>query len=232
MKRFYETASVAACDRGFRVELDGKPVRTPMKAMLTVPTRPLAEAVAEEWAGQGETLSMAGMHLTQLAATAIDRLSLLREEVVDTVVAYAHTDLLCHRVDHPLDLVERQRALWQPLLDWAAFAYDAPLTVTHGILPVKQPPEAVAALRNAVAAYEDYHLAALGNATQVLGSIVLALALTAGRIGPEEAFELSQLEETFQMERWGEDAEAAARRAAIRNEVEATQRFARLLETA
>jgi len=232
MKRFYATATVAACARGFRVELDGKPVRTPMKAMLTLPTRPLAEAVAEEWAGQGERLAMSSMHLTQLAATAIDRLSLLRDEVVDTVAAYAHTDLLCHRVDHPLALVERQRTLWQPLLDWAALTYDAPLTATHEILPVKQPPEAVAALRNAVAAYEDYHLAALGNATQVLGSIVLALALMAGRIGPEEAFDLSQVEEAFQMERWGQDAEVAARRAAIRREVEATHRFARLLEEA
>ncbi len=232
MKRFYTSVAVQPVAAGFHVLLDRRPVRTPIKAPLRLPTQALAEAVAEEWAGQGESINLSELHLTQLAATAVDRLSLLRDEVIDTVTAYAHTDLLCHRVDHPLVLVERQQASWQPLLDWAALTFDAPLKVTHGIIPVPQPPEAVAALRSAVATYEDYHLAALQNATALLGSLVLGLALMTGRLRPDEAFDVAQLEETFQMERWGEDAEAAARRAAIRREVEATARFTRLLEQA
>jgi chaperone required for assembly of F1-ATPase len=169
------------------------------------------------------------MHLTQLANTALDRVAVLRDWVVETLLAYAETDLVCHRADHPIELVRRQQLVWQPVLDWVVETYDAPLHVTCGILPMRQPDESVAALRAAVTSLDLHRLTALNHATSLLGSLVLGLAMLAGRLDDQEAFEASQLDETFQIERWGEDAEAAARRAAIRQELAATCTFARLL---
>ena len=229
MKRFYREVDVAPSENGYTVRLDGKPVRTPTKALLEVPTRGLAEAVAEEWRAQNDTIRPQSMHLTQLANTALDRVAVLRDWVVDTVLAYADTDLVCHRADHPIELVRRQQQVWQPVLDWLVQTYNAPLRVTCGILPVRQPDSSLAALRAAVTSLDTHELTALHHASSLLGSLVLSLAMLAGRIDADVAFEASQLDETFQIERWGEDAEAAARRAAIRREIEATWSFTRLL---
>jgi chaperone required for assembly of F1-ATPase len=229
MHRFYQDVDIAPSDGGYTVRLDGKPIRTPTKALLEVPTRSLAEAIAEEWRSQEETVRPQAMHLTQLANTALDRVAVLRDWVVETLLAYAETDLVCHRADHPVELVRRQQLVWQPVLDWLVETYDAPLHVTCGILPMRQPEESVAALRAAVTSLDLHRLTALNHATSLLGSLVLGLAMLAGRLDDQEAFEASQLDETFQIERWGEDAEAAARRAAIRQELAATCTFARLL---
>lgn len=232
MHRFYKSVDVAGEGDGFTVRLDGKPVRTPCKAPLKVPARALAGAIAREWEDQTDAVRPAAMPLTQLATTAIDRVSVVRDSVIDTIAAYAQTDLLCYRADYPADLVRRQTDLWQPLLDWTAITYDASLVVTTGIVPVAQPPAALAALRRVIAAQDDLRLMALHNATALCGSVIVGLALLAGRIGPDEAFEISQLDETFQIERWGEDVELAARRAAVRKEIEATAEFTRLLDAA
>lgn len=229
MHRFYQEVDIAPSDGGYTVRLDGKPIRTPTKALLEVPTRSLAEAIAEEWRSQEETVRPQAMHLTQLANTALDRVAVLRDWVVETLLAYAETDLVCHRANHPIELVRRQQLVWQPVLDWLVETYDAPLHVTCGILPMPQPDESVASLRAAVTSLDIHRLTALNHATSLLGSLVLGLAMLAGRLDDQEAFDASQLDETFQIERWGEDAEAAARRAAIRQELAATCTFARLL---
>lgn len=229
MKRFYKTVGVVEADTGFAVTLDGKAMRTPNKAPLVVPTRALAEAIAAEWEAQGETIRVPELYLTRLANTAIDRVSALREETVAIIVAYARTDLLCHRIDSPLELSEKQRLVWQPLLDWLAHAYDAPLAVTTDIFPSAQPPASIEALQAAVGALDTQRLTVLSEATGLTGSIALGLALVDGKITPDAAFDAAQLEETYQMERWGEDAEAAARRANQRIELRAAARFARLL---
>lgn len=230
MKRFYDTVSIAEADIGFEVLLDGKPIRTPNKARLVLPTRVLAIGVAEEWQAQSETVRVPDLHLTRLANTAIDRVFALRDETIATIIAYARTDLLCHRVDMPLELAEKQRQLWQPLLDWLALAYDAPLAVTTDIVPAAQPPASVDALHEAVMRLETFGLTALAEATGLTGSIVLGLALVEGKITPEAAFDMAQLEETYQMERWGEDAESAARRANLRIELRAVSQFSQLLK--
>lgn len=230
MQRFYTSVSVEHGKAGFAVHLDGKPVRTPAKVELALPTRPLADAVAEEWAAQGEQVRASDMHLTQLAATAIDRTPPARDKVVDTIAGYAETDLLCYRAEGPSELTRRQHAAWQPLLDWAAMTYDAPLAVTSGIVPKPQPADALAALRAAVAAYDDLHLTALHQATALTGSVVLGLALLAGRLDAAAAFEAAELDASYQIEHWGEDAEAASRRGAVRRELEAVERFVRLLD--
>lgn len=230
MRRFYREVDVAAIPGGgFEIRLDGKPVRTPGRAVMALPGRPLAEAMAGEWAAQGETLQPSSMHLMQLAATCIDRVASQREAVIEQVSAYAGTDLLCYRAEHPADLVARQHAVWQPLLDWATVRFDAPLAVTAGIVPRPQDPAAIAAIRAAIAAEEDWRLTALQAATTALGSVVLGLALLHGRIGPEEAFAAAELDATWQIERWGEDPEATARRTALAEEIAAIARFTALL---
>jgi chaperone required for assembly of F1-ATPase len=229
MKRFYKEARAVDAGAGLAVQLDGKPVQTPGKRELRVPTRALAEAIAAEWQGQGETVSPLTLPLTRLVSTAIDRVTPRRAEVVAEIANYATTDLLCYRSAEPPELVERQTRLWQPLLDWAEACYGAALRVTEGITPIPQAPAALAAIERAIAAHEPMRLVALHLATTSCGSIVLGLALLAGRITPEEAFVVAQIEESFEIERWGEDAEQTQRRAALKEDIMLAARFARLL---
>ncbi|MGK9232809.1 ATPase [Inquilinus limosus] len=228
MKRFYKTVTVVPVGDGFGVALDGKPIRSPAKAGFVLPSRALADAVAAEWAAQADDVVPATMPLMQLAATAIDRVAPNREHIVDTVAGYGGTDLLCYRAEAPAALAERQKAAWQPLLDWAMTALDAPLTATSGIVHQAQPDSSLAALRAAVAAQDDWRLTALHQATALTGSLVLGLALLAGRIDADTAFELAELDASFQIERWGEDAEATARRATLRAELQAAARLVEL----
>lgn len=229
MRRFYKEASSTEAADGFGVALDGKPILTPARAPLLLPTRALADAIAAEWAVQEERIRPAGMHLMQLAATCLDKVRPNRAFAIDQIAAFAGTDLLCYRAERPAELVARQRALWQPLLDWALATFDAPLLVTTGVAPLVQPPEAIGALRAAIMAQDDWRLTALHVATAVLGSVVLGLALVHGRIDAGEAFEAAEVDATHQIERWGEDHEATARRALLRQEIDAAARFIALL---
>lgn len=232
MKRFYKTTSVEPAPAeagGFEVRLDNRPIRSPAKAPLVFKSWPLAQAVAAEWEAQAEDIDPNAMPLMQLASTAVDLIGKGRQAIVDGVAAYAETDLLCYRAEHPKALVERQAQAWQPLLDWAALRYDAPLHVNAGLMPKPQPPDALRALRHAVEAYDDWTLSALQTATGSCGSLIVALALVEGRIDAEEAFAVSQLDETFQIEAWGEDPEATKRRAALRADINACRRFVDLL---
>jgi chaperone required for assembly of F1-ATPase len=229
VKRFYSEVAIGAAVGGFEVRLDGRGVRTPQKAALIFPNHALAEAVADEWAGQGEHVRPATMPLTSLACTAIDRVAPCRAEAVGEILGYAGTDLLCYRAEQPAALVARQAAVWQPLLDWAALALDAPLTVTGGILAADQPDAAVAALRSAVESLDDLRLAALSSATRASGSLVIGLALSRGQVSADEAFEAAELDATFQIGRWGEDPEATQRRAAVRDDLIAARRLFDLL---
>ncbi len=231
MRRFYKAVSVTVEEGGHQVRLDGKPLRTPARAVLALPNADLAAAVAAEWDAQGQTVRPATMLLTQMAATTIDRIQPDPAAMADEIVRFAETDLVCYRATDPPALVERQQATWQPLVDWATLSHDAALRVVHGVMPAPQPPAALAALRSAVGRLDPWRLAVLAVATPAAGSAVIALALVAGRIDAEAAWDASQLDETFQIERWGEDAEAAARREALRHEFAAAERFLRLLAT-
>lgn len=229
MKRFYKTVDVAAVDAGWDVRLDGRPVRSPAKAPLSFASEALARAVAAEWDAQGEQVAPHSMPLMQLAATAVDVVARTRDDVVAGVAKYAETDLLCYRAEHPRELVERQGRVWQPLLDWAMLRYDAPLHVCAGLMPQPQPEAATRALHAAVAAYDDWMLSALQSATSACGSLIVALALLERRLDAEAAFEASQLDESYQIEQWGEDPEATKRRATLRVDIDAARRFADLL---
>lgn len=232
MNRFYKTAAASpAPEGGYAVLLDARPVKTPNeRAPLVVPSAPLAQAVADEWAAQGETVKPQDMPLTALACTALDVATARRDDLVTRLCSYAETELLCFRVPHPPDLAARQHALWQPLLDWAALRYDARLNVTTGILPPSQPPEALQGLTAAVRALDAMRLAALSVSVSACGSLLLALAQVERRIDAGEAFEAAEIETTFEIEEWGEEAEAMKRRDYLRAELEAVERFLTLLE--
>lgn len=228
MKRFYRKAEVAERSGGFTVALDGRPARTPAKAALVVPTRGLAEAVAAEWRAQGDHIQPHTMGLMRLTCTAIDRVARHRDDVIDEIAAYGGTDLVCYHATHPRALADRQEAAWRPLLDWVARHYHAPLVVTVDLMPVGQPAAALRALRHAIAEMDDMTLAALHGATGACGSLVIALALAAGRIDAEEAWEMSLLDESYQIECWGEDDEAARRRESLREDIATAARFMEL----
>ncbi|WP_374449652.1 ATP12 family chaperone protein [Stella sp.] len=229
MRRVYKSVSVAKGDGGFEVRLDGRPVRTPARRSLHVPTEGLAAAIAAEWDGQGETVRPDRMPMMQLACTALDRVQPDPAAVADAAARFGETDLVCYRADDPPALAHRQHAAWQPLLDWVALDHDAAFKVAHGIMPVAQPAEAMAAMRAAVGRLDPWRLAALSVATAAAGSVVIGLALVAGRLDAEAAWAASQLDESFQIEQWGEDAEAAQRRQALRAEFQAVERFVALL---
>lgn len=224
-KRIYASVGVRSADGGFAVTLDDRPVTTPAGTPMPVPSAALARAIADEWAAQGETVRPDSMPLAQLAMSCADRVRPGRAAVIDDVARYAETDLLCYRAAGPDELVKEQEAAWRPLLDWADEAFGARLTVTAGVMPVAQPPVAVAALRAAVGKHDDIALTTLSCATAVTGSVVVALALVAGRLDAGEAFDVSQVDEAYQTRTWGDDAEARARRERLRRDLAAAARF-------
>ncbi len=230
MKRFYKDVSSGPVEGGFGVQLDGKPIKTPAGQALAVPTAPLAAAMAEEWAVQGETITPTSMPLMQFVATALDRMPLTRGQVQGYIAGFGASDMLCYRADSPADLVGLQSVSWQPWLDWAARELDAPLAITAGVVPVQQDEDSLSALRRRVEAYDDWVLTALQSLAPCLGSLVLSLAVVDGKLAAEEAFDLSRLEERFQNELWGQDHEAKTRSDGLRREVLAAARLMELVK--
>jgi len=233
MKRFWDHAvAVARPEGGHAVLLDGRPLRLPGGAPLATRSAPLAEAIAGEWQAAGERkgggMTMEQVPLTRLLGTAQERVAAGPAAMVEGLAQYAGTDLLCYRGEDA-DLAALQAREWQPLLDWAATAHGAPLRVTAGLMPVAQPAASLAALRAAVAAHAAEELAALGVAVPALGSLVLGLALSAGRIAAAEAHRLAVLDETFQEKRWGAEEAALARRAQVAADIALAERFLALL---
>ena len=229
MKRFYTTVDTTP-DAGLHlVRLDGRPVRTPARHALALPTAALAEAVAAEWRAQGEEVDAASMPLTKLATTVLDLMPARRGDAVTEACGYADTDLLCYRASAPPVLAERQRARWQPWLDWAERHHDARLAVTHGVDPVPQPEPALNALRLAVERLDDWRLVGLHAATTLTGSLVLALALESGDLDADRAFATALLDELFEIEQWGEEETQQRRHVALRRDLGAAERYLRLL---
>jgi len=232
MKRFYKETAVDLGDGGHRVLLDGRPMRTPAKAVLVVPTRALAEAIATEWGAVPDKADINASHLplTRLAATGLDRVTTQRARVIEDTAKYGGSDMLCYRASQPESLVKRQQETWQPLLDWADERYGARLVVVEGLAFVEQPTDAVARLHDAVATHSDLGLSALFNLTHISGSLVVALAVAEGHLAAADAFAVAQLDELYQVERWGEDPIATKRHEGIRHDIEAGARFLALLE--
>jgi chaperone required for assembly of F1-ATPase len=236
MKRFWERATVDKKPGGFGVLLDGRPVRLPGGTPLALESERLAEAVAAEWSAagggaKGGEMTAEDVPLTRLAGTAQERIAPDPAPVAEGLAKYAETDLLCYRAeDRRLSALQAEG--WQPVLDWAARRHDALLRVTAGLMPVAQPPDALAALRRAVLMLPPIDLAALGILVPAFGSLVLGLAVVEGRLEAGEALRLATLDETFQEQFWGTDAEAAARRARVAAEVDQAARLLALARDA
>lgn len=221
-RRFYKDVAVTG---ELGIALDGRTVKTPLKAPLRLPTRALAEAVAEEWAGQGTDINPAAMILTKFANTAIDRVRGGRERIEAEVLEFANSDLVCYRAERPPELVSRQAVNWDPVLDWARTALDAPFEATAGIIHKPQPGAAIAAHALALKALSDYELAAYHAIMTLTGSALLAMMLACRATLPEAAWLAAHVDEDYQIEQWGPDAEAQARRAARYSEFMAGSRF-------
>lgn len=230
MKRFYTNVAAVPVEGGFGIALDGKPLKTPAKSPLVLPTAALAEAIAGEWDAQVEVIKPHTMRLMQLASTALDRVALHHAAVVEEAAGYAASDLLCYRAEAPDSLVAREAALWQPLLDWAMIRFDAPLAVTSGIVHVAQPPASLKALRAVLLDLDALTLTAVADLTAACGSLVVALAVWDGRLDGAGAAEATLIDETVQNERWGEDYEAKARRERLVADIHAAARFLTLLK--
>lgn len=229
MKRFWKQAEAVPAEGGFAIALDGKPMRTPAKRPLVVNTRALAEAIAGEWNEQPADFNPETMALTRFANTAVDRVADLRAEVVAELANWAGTDLVCYRATEPDDLIARQAEAWDPWVDWVRRRFDVELAVTAGLMPVRQPETVVGRMAAALEHRGDADLAALHTMVGILGSLVLALAVAEGEIALEAAWKASRVDDDYQIEKWGEDAEAADRAARQRADLGHAHRFLGLL---
>jgi chaperone required for assembly of F1-ATPase len=220
-KRFYKTVSVDAVEDGFRILLDGRPVRTPGKRLLAVSARPVAERLKAEWDGQGEEIDPAKMPVTRLVNTAIDGVADNIDAVFEEIVRFAGTDLLCYRAGSPEGLVQRQREGWDPVIRWAAEARGARFILVEGVMHQEQPAPAIRAFSEALTAYRDpLVLACLHTVTTLTGSALLALALAEGAVDADTVWSLAHVDEDWQIEQWGTDEEAFHRRSLRREEMD------------
>lgn len=230
MKRFWKEARPVPADGGWTIELDGRPLRTPARQPLALPTRKLADAIAEEWQGAGETVDPRAMPLTGLANAAIDRIATDKDAFATGLAKYAEADLLCYRADLQETLAERQEAEWGPLLAWARRRYDIDFSVTAGIIHVPQPEATVQRLAHAVAALDAFRLAGLSPLVTIGGSLVAGLMILEESISAEDAWDALTLDERWQAEQWGVDDEAATALASRRSDFLAGARFLKLLD--
>ena len=225
--RFYKTATVGA-DNG--ILLDGRAVKTPMKARLVLPTRKLADAIALEWQAQEKVINPGIMPLTKYANTAIDRAVSERETVLDDFASYAGSDLVCYRAARPAALAELQAHHWNPVVAEAEALLGARFKLAQGIMHVAQDGAALAAARAAAATHDPFRLTVLYNLTTLTGSALLALLLLAGRVKAEQGWLAAHVDEDYQIAEWGEDEEALARRAGRRMEYDALVGMLTLLD--
>lgn len=227
MKRFWTDSSAIEIDGGFGVTLDRKPLKTPAKVALKVPTRALAEAIAAEWNAASETVDPRAMPMTGLANAAIDRAD---DDLITGIVRYSESDLFCYRAEGPDPLVERQAEAWDALMDWARRRYDVDFATCSGVVHVAQPVETIRKLSHAVTGLDRFRLAALSPLVTIGGSLIAGLAVLERAIPPDAAWEAVSLDERWQLEKWGSDSEAEAALDAKRGDFMAAARLFELLD--
>ena len=225
MRRFYKQVEKVKDNDGWIILLDGESIKTPARQTLFLPTIELAENIVLEWEEQHLEIDPLTMPLTGYAYSAIDRSQPMKNQLIEHICAYAQSDVLCYRVEKPIDLAERQEAEWQPVLDWLFVSRGIDLRVTSGISQVEQEPVVLEFVKSNVSSFDQYQLTGLHAATINSGSVVLALALIDKFIDFEKMMELSSLEELYQMEKWGRDIEIIQRHEALRQEIYNAGRF-------
>lgn len=219
-KRFYDRVTVGELPNGFAILLDGKPIRTPARAMLAVPTRGLATAIAAEWDAQRDTLDPMSMPMTRLANSVVDGVVGREDAVAQDMAKYLESDLVCYRASHPAELVSREAKAWDPVLYWMAQSLNAHFILAEGVVHAKQPEQAVAAARHAVPK-AAWPLAACHVITTLTGSALLALALWRGALNAEQVWNAALVDDDWNVEQWGADEEVALRRAARKRDFDA-----------
>ena len=231
MKRFWKDATVEREGQGWAVELDGRPVRTPARAPLVVPTVQLAKAIGDEWSAVDGEIDPRAMPLTGLANAAVDRVAPDPQAFASGLAAYAQADLACYRAERPTALVELQAASWDALLAWGRRRYDVDFCTTAGVVHVNQPQATVERLNHAVASIDAFHLAGLSPLITIGGSLLAALAVLEGAMTAEQAWDAVSVDDRWQLEQWGADAEAETALANRRRDFLAAARFLELLES-
>lgn len=225
MKRFYKTATIEGSDGRFQVLLDGKSVRTPARSPHVLPTEALAGAIACEWNAVEDEIRADDMPVTKLANSVTDLMPQRRHVAVAETAAFAETDLLCYRATAPADLVARQTAAWQPWLVWCAGHHGIELEATAGMTPIAQPPAALSRVQEVITGLDDWRLVAIHSATQITGSLILALALLEKKLAASEAHAASLLDEQYTIEVWGQEIEQATRHRNLARDLEGVAVF-------
>jgi chaperone required for assembly of F1-ATPase len=228
-KRFYKSVSVAAEAEGHAIQLDGRNVRTPKKLRLALPTGPLAEAIAGEWRAQVAVIDPTTMPLTKLANTVIDGITGAEQAVIDEITRFSGSDLLCYRADGPEELSQRQSRIWAPIIAAAEQRLGVRFATTAGIMPVAQDAATLDAVARRLGPCDAYQLAALHVITTLTGSAILALARLDGAITAADAWAAAHVDEDYQIDLWGPDDDAAARRAIRWTELQAADQLLRLV---
>jgi chaperone required for assembly of F1-ATPase len=229
VKRFWKQADAVERDGGWGVELDGKPLRTPARDLLTVPTKALAEAIASEWNEVGDKIDPGTLPLTGLANAAVDRVAPDKEAFAKGIARYAEADLACYRAEGPSALVDRQTESWDALIGWGRRRFDVDFRTTRGIVHVDQPAATVDRLSHAVAALDPFRLAGLSPLVTISGSLLAALGVLEGTLMPDQAWDAVTVDDRWQLEQWGSDAEAEAAIDNRRRNFMAAARFLELL---
>lgn len=224
-KRFYTQATAVSAGDGWSVALDGRPIRTPSKSELHLPTKVLAESIKAEWNAQGEQIDPAVMPLTRIANTAVDGVKGREEMVANDIAAFAASDLLCYRAEAPEGLVAAQCAAWDPILDWFESEQNAPFARASGVVHAPQPEASLERVREEFGRLDAFALSALHTITTLTGSALLALAHARGQLSDDEVWSAAHVDEDWQVSQWGEDGEASARRQHRRAEFEAATLF-------
>lgn len=230
MRRFWKDVGVVSQGDAWQIELDSRPIRTPRRALLEVPTAALAEAIANEWRAVEGTIDPRAMPMTGLSNAAIDQVAPDRFAFADGLARYAEADLACYRAEGPRELASRQEREWDRLLLWARRRYDVDFETTCGLIHVAQPPATVERLRHAVTAFDSFQLAGLSPLVTIGGSLLAALALSERALSAEEAWSVVSVDERWQLEQWGSDKEAEAALENRRRDFFAAARFLALLD--
>jgi chaperone required for assembly of F1-ATPase len=230
MKRFWKDVTVEPGEGGWGIRLDGRPVKTPARAALIVPTAALAEAIAGEWRSVEDDIDPREMPITGLANAAIDRVAPSKDAFAEGVALYADADLACYRAEGPPGLIERQEQSWDALLGWARRRYDVDFVTTSGLMHVAQPPATVGRLAHAVATLDAFRLTVLSPLVTIGGSLIAALAVLEKALSPEQAWEAVSIDDRWQLEQWGADNEAVVALENRRSDFFAAARFLELLD--
>lgn len=229
LKRFYKNVEAKRAGDGFVIELDGRQVKTPNRSDLALPTAPLAQQIANEWAAQIEVIELLSMPLTRIANSALDHVKPNHMSISQEVVRYAGSDLICYREEKVEELQARQKQVWDPYLTWIDESHGLTLTTAQGIQHVSQDPRALDRLETIIQDFDPFRLACLHMATTITGSAVIALALEARFVDVDTAWTAARLDEDWQQEKWGVDEEAAVRAKIRLAELRDANRFLDLL---